>query len=230
MSSTRRSRTSTELAAAFLVPTALLGLLFLFVPDLDLAFSGLFYSPAGGFTQDGAPWERLLYDSVDWIVGASVIGSLAVLLSDVFRKGPFRRRGRVAALLLVVIAIGPGLIVNGVLKEHWGRARPRNIAQFGGDRQFTPALVITDQCERNCSFSAGHPSAGFALAALGYAYLSRRRRRSVIVAATGFGLLVGLARVAAGGHFLSDVLFSGLIVVGLAVVLGNRWIGSPQAP
>ena len=225
-----RSPTSTELAAAFLVPAALLGLLFLLAPQLDLAFTSLFYSPTGGFTQDGALWERLLYDSVDWIVGAAVVGSLAVLLSDVFRKGPFRRRGRVAALLLVVIAIGPGLIVNGVLKEHWGRARPRNVTEFGGDRQFTPALVIADQCERNCSFSAGHPSAGFALAALGYACVSRRRRQAVIVAATGFGLVVGLARVAAGGHFLSDVLFSGLIVVGLAVVLGNRWIGSAPDP
>ena len=224
------SRASTELAAAFLVPAALLGLLFLLVPELDLAFTGLFYSQAGGFTQDGTLWERLLYDSVDWIVGAAVVGSLAVLVSDVFRKGPFRRRGRVAALLLVVIAIGPGLIVNGVLKEHWGRARPRNVTQFGGDRQFTPALVIADQCDRNCSFSAGHPSAGFALAALAYAYTSRRRRQAVILAATGFGLLVGLARVAAGGHFLSDVLFSGLIVVGLAVVLGNRWIGSAPDP
>jgi lipid A 4'-phosphatase len=230
MSRTPGTRTSTEVAAAFLVPAALLGLLFLFVPGLDLAFTELFYSPSGGFTQNGALWERLLYESVDWIVGAAVVGSLAVLLSDAFRKGPFRRRGRVAALLLVVIAIGPGLIVNGVLKEHWGRARPRDVTQFGGDRQFTPALVIADQCERNCSFSAGHPSAGFALSALGYAYLSRRRRWAVIVGATGFGLLVGLARVAAGGHFLSDVLFSGLIVVGLAVVLGNRWIGSPQEP
>ena len=72
--------------------------------------------------------------------------------------------------------LGPGLVVNGILKEHWGRARPRDVTQFGGDRRFTPALVIADQCERNCSFSAGHPSAGFALAALAYASISRRRR------------------------------------------------------
>ena len=90
--------------------------------------------------------------------------------------------------------------------------------------------MISDQCERNCSFTAGHPSAGFALAALGYAYVSRRRRWQVLAAATGFGLLVGLARVAAGGHFLSDVLFSGIIVIGLTVLLGSRWIGPPDEP
>jgi len=193
-------------------------------------FSELFYAPGAGFTQIGAPWERVLYESVDWIVGAAVVVSVGILLVGVLRNGPVGRRGKVAALLLVVLAVGPGLIVNGILKEHWGRARPRDVVEFGGDHRFTPAIVISDQCERNCSFTAGHPSAGFALAALGYAYVSRRRRWAVFAAATGFGLLVGLARVAVGGHFLSDVLFSGFIVVGLTVWLGNRWIGRASEP
>ena len=209
---------------------ALLGLLFLFLPEMDLAFTGMFYSSTAGFTQNGALWERILYESVDWIVGIAVVGSLGVLLFDAIRRGPFRRRGKVAALLLVVLALGPGLVVNGVLKEHWGRARPRDVIQFGGDRAFTPALVIADQCERNCSFSAGHPSAGFALVALGYASISRRRRWAFFGAATGFGLLVGLARVAAGGHFLSDVLFSAVIVIGLTAIIGDRWLGPPVEP
>ena len=216
--------------SAWLLVSGALALLFVLVPDIDLAFSGLFYDVGAGFTQNGAPWERVLYESIDWIVGAAVVGSVGVLLVGAFRKGPFVRQGRVAALLLLVLALGPGLVVNGILKEHWGRARPRDVTEFGGERHFTPAFVISDQCERNCSFTAGHPSAGFALAALGYAYVSRRRRWSVIAAATGFGLLVGLARVAAGGHFLSDVLFSGIIVIGLTILLGNRWIGRPDEP
>jgi lipid A 4'-phosphatase len=217
-------------AAGFLVFAALLGLLFLFLPEMDLAFTGMFYSSTAGFTQNGALWERILYESVDWIVGIAVVGSVGVLVLEAVRRSPLRRRGKVAALLLVVLALGPGLIVNGILKEHWGRARPRDVIQFGGDRAFTPALVITDQCERNCSFSAGHPSAGFALAALGYASISRRRRWAIVAAATGFGLLVGLARVAAGGHFLSDVLFSGVIVIGLTAIIGDRWLGPPFEP
>ena len=204
--------------SAWLLVSGALALLFVLVPDIDLAFSGLFYDVGAGFTQNGAPWERVLYESV------------GVLLVGAFRKGPFGRQGRVAALLLLVLALGPGLVVNGILKEHWGRARPRDVTEFGGERHFTPAFVISDQCERNCSFTAGHPSAGFALAALGYAYVSRRRRWAVFAAATGFGLLVGLARVAAGGHFLSDVLFSGIIVIGLTILLGNRWIGRPDEP
>mgnify|MGYP001828941016 CR=1 FL=1 len=216
------------IAAGFLGGGALLGLLFLLLPELDLAFTEIFYSPGAGFTHTDALWERILYESVDWIVGFAVAAALGVLVFDVARRGPIGRRGKVAALLLVVLALGPGLVVNGVLKEHWGRARPRDVTQFGGDKQFTPAMVISDQCERNCSFSAGHPSAGFALAALGYACVSRRRRLLVFAAATAFGLVVGLARVAVGGHFLSDVLFSGVIVLGLTVFLGSRWIGQPS--
>ena len=225
-----RQRVSLRAASAFLLFSGALALLFVLVPGIDLAFSGLFYEVGAGFTQNGALWERVLYESIDWIVGAAVVGSVCVLVVGLFRPGPIGRRGRVAALLLIVIALGPGLVVNGILKEHWGRARPRDVTEFGGDRRFTPAFVISDQCERNCSFTAGHPSAGFALAALGYAYVSRRRRWQVLAAATGFGLLVGLARVAAGGHFLSDVLFSGIIVIGLTVLLGSRWIGPPDEP
>ena len=128
-------------------------------------FSELFYAPGAGFTQIGAPWERVLYESVDWIVGAAVVVSVGILLVGVLRNGPVGRRGKVAALLLVVLAVGPGLIVNGILKEHWGRARPRDVVEFGGDHRFTPAIVITDQCERNSSITAGQPTAAIALAA-----------------------------------------------------------------
>ena len=120
-----KQRLPPRAVSAFLLFSGALALLFLLVPGIDLAVSGLFYEVGGGFTQNGALWERVLYESIDWIVGAAVLGSVAVLLTGLFRPGPIGRRGRVAALLLIVIAIGPGLVVNGILKEHWGRARPR---------------------------------------------------------------------------------------------------------
>ena len=57
----------------------------LLVPGIDLAFSGLFYEVGGGFTQNGALWERVLYESIDWIVGAAVVGSVGVLVVGLFR-------------------------------------------------------------------------------------------------------------------------------------------------
>ena len=86
------------------------------------------------------------------------------------------RRVAYGLFVLAALALGPGLVVNAGFKDHWGRARPRDVTQFSGERTFTPALQPTDQCDRNCSFVAGHPSVAFWLAALGFAAASHRLR------------------------------------------------------
>src|SRR6202007_2501046 len=106
---------------------------------------------------------------------------------------------------------GPGLVTNAILKDHWGRARPTQITEFGGTKAFTPALVPARQCERNCSFVAGHPALGFYLVSFGF-LVPPPRRRVVEAIAIATGALFGAARIAQGGHFLSDVVFSGLVV------------------
>ena len=106
---------------------------------------------------------RGIYRGVPYIVELVAIGVPALYLISL-RRG--RRFGaldvRAAVFLLLSLALGPGLLVNTVLKDHWGRARP---AQIDGIRRrsqhFTPALVPADQCARNCSFPAGHPAIGF---------------------------------------------------------------------
>ncbi|MEI9985052.1 MAG: phosphatase PAP2 family protein [Aliidongia sp.] len=125
--------------------------------------------------------------------------------------------------LLLSIAIGPGLLTNTVLKDHWGRARPSQVLEFGGSKSFTPALVPSGQCDRNCSFVSGHGAMAFSL--IGFAFLpaTRRRRRQVAAAALGFGAFVGLARIAQAGHFLSDTVFAALLVIGTAWLL-HHWI------
>ncbi len=209
----------------FLILFAAVALLFFLAPGIDLAVTDLFWDPARGFFLNDAWWERVLYGSIPWVVGIAVLGSLAVLVPRLARRLPLGRGGRVAILLLAVMAIGPGLTVNAILKDHWGRARPRDVAEFGGERRFTAAPVIAHQCGRNCSFSAGHPSAAFALAALAYGFTDRRRRRTAFAAAIGFGTLVGLARIVEGGHFLSDVVYSGFIVTGLTLLLARPLLG-----
>jgi len=94
-------------------------------------------------------------------------------------------------------------------------SRPAQVTEFGGALKYSPPLVKADQCGRNCSFPAGHPSMpflGFALAA-GFA---GRRRRQIIAAAVALGALSGLGRMMQGGHFFSDVLFSGFITYAAA--------------
>jgi lipid A 4'-phosphatase len=75
-----------------------------------------------------------------------------------------------AFLLLSVIA-GPGLIINAVLKDHWDRPRPRDVVQFGGVMQYTPAPL---RGEGGGAFPCGHCSVGFLYAS---GWLAWRRRR-----------------------------------------------------
>jgi lipid A 4'-phosphatase len=126
---------------------------------------------------------------------------------------------RAIIFLLATLAVGPGLVVNAVFKDHWGRARPRDVAEYGGTREFTPAFVVSDECDANCSFVSGHASIPFAFAALGLVW--RRRRRLIYGGAAVFGGLVGLGRIAQGAHFLSDVIFSGILVFAVAYLLAR---------
>jgi len=141
-----------------------------------------------------------------------------VLVVGEIKKKYFLGLTRKALVFLTLsLAIGPGLLVNATFKDHWGRARPMQIVEFGGTQKFTPAFVITDQCARNCSFTSGHASAGFYL--FSFAFLLRRRRAIAIVSAGALGGLIGLGRIAQGSHFLSDVIFSGFAVYAVAWLL-----------
>lgn len=190
------------------------------LPQIDLAVAGAFYDPAAGFYLKNQPLVRFVYDIVPWISRAVLAALLLflVLAWSACRTHPFfRTQRKAAAYLLLVALLGPLLLVNGVFKEHWGRARPAQIEQFGGNRQFTRAAVPTDQCERNCSFVSGHASTGFFFLAPAFVYI--RRRRLWLATGTLAGLGVGAVRILQGGHFLSDVVFSGIVVYLSAVTL-----------
>ena len=82
-------------------------------------------------------------------------------------------------------------------------------------------LQRSDQCASNCSFSSGHGALGFWPVALAL-LAPPRRRPAVIAAALAFGTAVGVMRIAQGGHFLSDVVFSALLTISVAEVLARR--------
>jgi lipid A 4'-phosphatase len=198
--------------------------LFLAAPGIDLAVSGWFYDPRHGFVW--AAWPPLLglENSIRWITIAIVLLIAAGVAWLRLRGRPLWRLDRKALVFVALAtALGPGVLVNTVLKDHWGRARPHQIVAFGGDKQFTAAPLPAAQCARNCSFASGHAALGFSL--IGFALLlpAGRRRRMAAAAALGFGALVGVARIAAGHHFLSDVAYAGLIVVATTWLL-HRWL------
>ncbi|MGE4281157.1 MAG: phosphatase PAP2 family protein, partial [Magnetospirillum sp.] len=134
---------------------------------------------------------------------------------------------RVTAYLLLSLALGPGLIVNLLLKENWGRPRPSTIRDFGGDNYFVPPLVLSNQCDGNCSFSSGHGALGFWPVAVAL-LVPPPWRGAALAAALAFGVMVGFVRIAQGGHFFSDVVFSAVVVVGVNLWLYRRLIASAE--
>jgi lipid A 4'-phosphatase len=207
---------------------AALAVVFTTWPGLDLWASDRFHETGTRFVGDDYLWVRFLYRAVPvigWSYGAV---SLIAILSGRWRPAlvPFRWRRRAASLLLVSV-LGSLLLINVVLKEHWGRARPREVGVLIGEgpssKRFTPALEPTDQCEHNCSFTSGHAATGFVLMAVGLmGPVSLRRRWLGIGLATG--LAASLARVMEGGHFLSDTLFSGWAIWACGWVLREAWL------
>jgi lipid A 4'-phosphatase len=211
-------------AAAFLAAFLAAALVFTLAPGVDLWASGLFYrSGEGFFLKDWAP-VRLLYLGLPYLTHAVILLALAATVALVWRRRPLLGLDRKRLLFVVLsLAIGPGIVTNTLLKDNWGRARPSQVTEFGGGKSFTPALLPANQCERNCSFVAGHPAMGFYLVSFALLVPAGRRRRAAVGAALAVGAAVGLARIAQGGHFLSDVVFYGLFTTAIAWLL-HRWI------
>ena len=86
-------------------------------------------------------------------------------------------------------------------KNFWGRARPNDVVGLGGKESFSPWFEITNACETNCSFVSGDASVGFSIIIL---YLITKKI-IFLYASVVAGLALGLIRIMAGGHFLSDI-------------------------
>jgi len=180
-------------------------LLFVAFPALDLAVSKLFFD-GRRFPLADRRGPELLQDCVGWFVVGAVALALGLwIVNAVTRRRLLGIDGRVVGYLLLVLILGAGVIVNFALKDNFGRARPRNVTEFGGRQPFTPAFVFSSACPRNGSFSSGDAAGAFFAFALVFAL---GRRRALLWLAVAFGALVSFARVASGAHFLSDVLVS----------------------
>ncbi len=198
----------------FLVLLAGCALFYLF-PQIDLWFSALFYE--GGFYLKDSFLAKAIYKTTIWITAGFALGTLLLLVVEWLLKKEWVAK-RVLTYLLLVLLLGPGLIVNVLFKNHFGRARPSQIEAFGGTKHFTPALVITDQCQKNCSFSSGHAAAAFYFLAF-VPLLGGRSKRFALLTALAWGSLVGMVRIVQGGHFLSDVYCSAVVVWGVSVLV-----------
>ncbi|WP_284165892.1 phosphatase PAP2 family protein [Frigidibacter sp. SD6-1] len=210
-----------------LAALVLAALVFTLWPGLDLWFTGLFHAPGAGFPLARSAMLEAARNAVWDLSIALWLLSLVGLVLAVFGRRLAGVGARVWGFVFTLYLLGPGLLVNGLLKQHWGRARPADVTEFGGALHFTPALIPSDQCSSNCSFVSGEGSAavvlGIALLTLRPALAGRLpgwALRPWGAAAVLLPVAALLQRIATGRHFLSDSVFAALFVCLLALVLG----------
>ena len=223
--------------------TMLIGLFLTIFNNIDLNFSELFYEVGQGFIYENNWLVRGAFTVVPALTKLLItfcIVNLILQSASDSNPGVLKRIATSWSCYLVVSAlIGPGLIVNYIFKENFGRARPSQISYFHGTKNFTQAFVMTDQCTSNCSFSSGHAAMAYYFSALAYTSALLKRNKPIknadkssndynyftiiYVTALLFGSAVGFSRILMGGHFLSDVVISGSLVLIINHLLFIWW-------
>lgn len=197
--------------------------------DLDLQVASLFYDRSSNSWpyEVAQPWMSI------YRLGTipSLLVGLAGLVAALFGKSVFPKLGwqdsfarrRAGWFLFLLLLLGPGLIINWGFKELWGRPRPLQCVELGGERSFVPVGNWGGTRTSNSSFPSGHAAVAFYLMAPGFIVGRHRPRLKWTWFLVGIlcGLGMGLTRLAQGGHFVSDILWAGLIVYLTAVTLAQ---------
>lgn len=171
-----------------------------------------FWSPSAGWRIADQPFVQFLYHYGPWPALVAGIAA-AIIWSGSMLSGRWQMLRPLSLFMTLVLIAGPGLLVNAVFKEHFGRPRPVQTRAFGGDQPFR-ALGEPGPKGGGKSFPSGHASTGFYWLALAVYFWDRRRAWAWAFGALGLGhgLLMGLARMAQGKHWPSDVLWAAGIV------------------
>ena len=206
------------------------GLVFGLVPSLDLRAAELFYATADAhghtFAWRLSPSLILVHDIA---LKAGFVLLLPVVAAMVWKliapRRPMLISARAAVFLILTMLLGPGLLVNVALKDHWGRPRPIDVAQFGGQEHFVPWWDPRGDCPNNCSFVSGDVSTvawTFAPAAL----VPGPWQPLAFAGAFVLTAFMAAIRMMAGAHFPTDTIFAGVftfLLIWLAYGLIYRW-------
>lgn len=205
------------------LPLVLLGNYLITAYGVDLAVQDLAWKPGEGWVYGNKfPWG-LLYHLGTVPAMVAVLVALGGVLLKLGKRLP-AERNFASLYLALVLAVGPGLLANAVLKDHWGRPRPRDVVEYGGRYAYEPPLT-RDPASDGKSFPCGHATMGFFFFA--HYFIHRRRNPmlawSAFVGAMVLGWALGVARSMQGGHFVSDTWWA----MGLMWwVCAGLWYGS----
>jgi len=204
---------------------------FFFNSQWDLFFAKMAWTPESSegpwSYQSDALWT-FFYHGAPWLTGVLMLGSLVVLALSSLKESLSHLRNK-AIFVFLVFALGPGLVINALLKPYWGRPRPRQTIEFGGQYEYK-AFWQPGVGAQGMSFPCGHSSVGNAYGV--FFWIFRRSRPKLAYFALffslGLSLLMGAGRIVAGGHFMSDVIWSAIIVYAVSWWLYYFGLRIPQ--
>jgi len=213
-----------------LAVAAVTGVTFALYPELELRIARPFYEIVDAahnvFALRIDPPLMLARDIGLWISIALIAPAVAALVIKlVLPRRKLLISGRAILFLISTLALGPGLLVNGVLKEYWGRPRPIEVTQFGGTEHFVSWWDPRGTCDKNCSFVSGDVAG--AIWTMAPAALAPPQWRALAYGASlAFGTGMATIRVMQGGHFVSDTVFASVftfLIIWIVYGLIYRW-------
>ena len=194
----------------------IVGILLAVGPTFDLFFSNLFYFDNKQFLLQSTSITTIVFRDVLLPISLIYILFLPIISTKLpIKKIFFDYDFSIRSIVYVWISLVFNLIIviNVFLKGFWGRARPNDIIQLGGGDSFTPWYKLSEACTNNCSFVSGDAAVGFSFLILFFI----TKKSFYFYLALVFGFFLGLVRIAEGGHFLSDIIFSFLITAATTV-------------
>lgn len=197
-------------------------------PSLDTSIAAFFYCPIEGFWLALDPLLKALRSAGRMVPTIIIVWVVALIAIRMFRSRAWQWPNDTNLVFLTgAFAIGPGVVVNLILKEHWGRSRPEAIDTFGGTAHYTSPWWPWGECATNCSFVSGEASTAMVLIA--FAFICHHAFRLPIIAATTmWTLVISGNRMAMGAHFFTDVVISALLTLLIVLVLKAVLIDNDQ--
>lgn len=198
--------------------------------QLDTRITDLFFdAELHRFTLKNDPFLTVwMHVRLKWLMVAIALASLVLALLSY-------RLSRLSEHRLSLLWVFAGMVISttvvSVFKHYSVHGCPWDIVLYGGKLPLLDLFTSPPAgTEAGACFPAGHPSGGFALMAFYFAFMHSKPRFSVLMLWLGLfmGLLMGLVQVVRGAHFLSHVLWSGLLV--WMVLLALYWLWSLRKP
>ena len=203
--------------------------------DVDRIVENWFFDAAAGSfpLQRDTVLEVVLHYWTRCIVALiAAIAFAGFLLS--FTIAALARERRMLLFVAVSIALSTAAVA--ALKLTSGKHCPWDLEEYGGLVPYTRLLELAPPGEKpgHC-FPAGHASTGFSL--LAFYFVGRARRdprlaRAGLALGLGAGLVLGVGRMAQGAHFLTHVLWAGVVcwLVTVAVYAAIMRAGASTSP